>query len=322
MALPEKHVTHDLGAPYAGSGQYYSGHTDNSVISLERTVTVPAGDPVLTFQTRYDIESGYDYVQVLANGARVDAWDGTQAAWGQRSVDLSAYAGQSVELTFAYVTDPAVSGNDPAVPDGVVLDDIALGGTVIGDAEGGLGEWSGDGFVAAGATYETSHPGYYIAANRTYVSYDQYLKTGPYFFGYGAALPNKVDHFAYQQGLLISYWDTSVADNDTVVHPGSGRNLYIDAHPEPFAQTSTGDLWRARVQVYDAPFGLARTDRVTLHVDGVPNTFGGLPGNPVFRDTDTYFYDAMPNQGVKLPGVGVTIAVKNQNGTRMTVAVS
>ena len=42
-----------------------------------------------------------------------------------------------------------------------------------------------------------------------------------------------MDHYAYQQGLLISYWDTSYADNDTFAHPGYGRNLYIDAHPTP-----------------------------------------------------------------------------------------
>ncbi|QAY71544.1 immune inhibitor A domain-containing protein [Xylanimonas protaetiae] len=321
VGLPPKPVQHDLPAPYAGSGVYYSGHTNNSIITLKQTVTVPTTDPVLSFQTIYDLETDYDYAQVTANGAPLTAWDGTQAAWGPMTVDLSAYAGQSVELAFSYVTDPAVSGNDPDVPDGVLLDDIRLGGTLIGDGEGGLGAWTTNGWVAAGAQYTTYHPGYYIAANRTYVSYDQYLKTGPYYFGYGAALPDKVDHFAYQQGLLVSYWDTSVDDNDVNVHPGSGRNLYVDSHPAPFKQTSTGALWRPRVQIYDAPFSLAKTDTVTLHVDGVANTFGGLPGNPVFRDTDKYFYEESPNQGVKLPGVGVTMTILKQNGTTMNVKV-
>ncbi|WP_148220736.1 immune inhibitor A domain-containing protein [Xylanimonas cellulosilytica] len=322
VGLPDKEVTHEFDPPFEGEGQYYSGHVDNSILNLARTVTVPADDPVLAFQTRYDIEAGYDYVQVLADGAQVDVWDGTQAEWAERTVDLSAYAGQTIELTFAYVTDPAVSGDDPDVPDGILLDQITLGGVVIGDAEGGLGEWTTNGWIVAGVSYVTSHPGYYIAASRTYVSYDQYLKTGPYFFGYGTALPDKVDHYAYQQGLLISYWDTSHTNNDTMLHPGEGRNLYIDAHPKPFAQTSTGALWRSRVQVYDAPFGLTKTDKVTLHVDGVPNTFGGLKGVPTFRDTDKYFYEELPNHGVKLPGHGVSISVQNQNGTDMTVKVS
>ncbi|WP_425956581.1 immune inhibitor A domain-containing protein [Xylanimonas sp. McL0601] len=325
VGLPEKAVQHSMDPPYEGNGQYYSGYRPNAITTLTRTVTVPAGNPTLTFQGKWDIETGYDYVQVLANGAQLAVWDGTQATWLQKSVDLSAYAGQTITLSFAYVTDPAVGGNVESVPDGIVLDDIRLGGVVIGDAENGLGDWTTnatDGFIVAGSQYTTYHPGYYIAANRTYVSHDRYLQTGPYFFGYGAALPDKVDHYAYQQGLLISYWDTSYQDNDTVTHPGAGRNLYVDAHPQPFAQTSTGNLWRARVQIYDAPFGLAPTDKVTLHVDGVANTFGGLPGNPVFNDRDKYFFDELPNQGVKLPGVGVSIAVKTQNGTKMTVKVS
>ncbi len=129
------------------------------MVTLARTVTVPADDPVLTFWNRYDIEEGYDYVQVLADGAQVDVWDGTQADWAQRTVDLSAYAGQTITLTFSYVTDPAVGGNDADLPDGVVLDDIALGGTVIGDAENGLGDWESTGWVTAGDAYSTSHPG-------------------------------------------------------------------------------------------------------------------------------------------------------------------
>ena len=39
------------------------------------------------------------------------------------------------------------------------------------------------------------------------MSYDQYLKTGPYYFGYANTRPDYVDHYAYQEGLLISYWN-------------------------------------------------------------------------------------------------------------------
>ncbi len=35
-------------------------------------------------------------------------------------------------------------------------------------------------------------------------------------------MPDYVDHFAYQDGLLIHYWDTSQADNNTGLHPGEG----------------------------------------------------------------------------------------------------
>jgi immune inhibitor A len=106
-----------------------------------------------------------------------------------------------------------------------------------------------------------------------------------------------------------------------MVHPGQGRNLYIDAHPEPFARAN-GELWRARIQVYDAPFGKDTTDTVSIHNNGVLETFGGLPGNSTFRDTDQYWFPQLPNHGVKLPAVGVTIRVLNTAGGKMQVKVN
>ena len=96
-----------------------------------------------------------------------------------------------------------------------------------------------------GATYTRQFDNYYIAGNRSYVSYDKYLKTGPYFFGYANTRPDWVDHYAYQEGLLISYWNTSLVDNNTPAsnpggHPGEGRNLYIDAHPAPLYNLDRG----------------------------------------------------------------------------------
>jgi immune inhibitor A len=319
VVLPEKQIAFDAGTPAEGDKQWLSGHKDNTYSSIQTTVTVPAGNPTLTFQTHYDIESGYDYAQVLVNGAEVTWWDGTQATYAPRTVNLAAYAGQTVQLSFTYVTDPAVSGNNPSVPDGVWIDDVKVGGTAVADSA-----WTNNGWVLAGTTYDVAFPHFYIAGYRSYVAYDQYLQTGPYYFGYGSALPDKVDHYAYQTGLLISYWDTSVADNDTTAHPGVGRNLYIDAHPAPMAMAAGPyGYWRARVQVYDAPFGTQQTDVVTLHNNGTAYTFGGLPGNPVFRDTDKYWFAELPNHGVKLPGYGVTIEVLNNgNGGKLQVKVN
>ena len=71
-----------------------------------------------------------------------------------------------------------------------------------------------------------------MAEYRTYKGYDSGLKVGPYYFGYlnNPLLGDWVDHFAYQDGLLIHYWDTSQADNNTGLHPGHGLLLPIDAH--------------------------------------------------------------------------------------------
>ncbi|BDZ41730.1 protease [Paraoerskovia sediminicola] len=336
VVLPKKEVTSELGAPASGDMQFYSTSADDLDASMSTSVTVPDGDATLAFKARYDIETGYDYAFVevddgsgfaavetsittddVSNGI-----DGQSAGWTDATADLSAYAGQDVTLRFRYVTDGGVAGDDPDLPDGLFLDDITLGDFSDG-AEDGIDGWDADGFIAVGASSTELFSNYYIAGNRSYTSYDQYLETGPYYFGYtGTDKPDFVDHYAYQEGLLISYWDTSYNDNDTFAHPGSGRNLIIDAHPRPFYQLTTGEPWRARVQVYDAPFSTTKADSFTLHQNGEANYIRGQKANPVFDDTDKYFYDELPNHGVKLPGVGVKIKVAKQNGSTMKVKFS
>ena len=335
VGLPQKEVTVDLGAPASGAYQWYSGTGDNLSSTLTRSVTLPDGSPQLTFQTRYDVEQGYDYFYVevdsgagyvplagtITNAVDTVATDGTQADWIQASFDLSAYAGQTVSLRFRYLTDGGVAGNDPAVVDGVFLDDIAIDGVFTDGAEEGDNGWTADGFLAVGSSSTNSFPNYYIAAYRSYTSFDQYLKTGPYFFGYASTLPDKVDHFSYGEGLLISYWDLSYSDNDTFAHPGNGRNLYIDSHPQPIVNVK-GDPWRARVQVYDAPFSVRTADSFTLHVDGVKSRVNGAKANPLFDDTQQYWFAQIPNAGVKLPAAGVEIRVLRQRTDGISIKVS
>jgi len=335
VGLPQKSVTVDLGAPASGDLQWYSGTGNDLTSTLTREVTLPAGASALTFKTRYDIEEGYDYFFVevdngsgfvpisgsITNATDVTGTDGTQADWTAATYDLSAYAGQTVSLRLRYTTDGGVAGNDPDVVDGVFLDDLAIDGVFADGAEDGDNGWTADGFTAVGATTTAEYPNYYIAASRSYTSFDKYLKTGPYFFGYANTKPDYVDHFSYQEGLLISYWDLAYEDNDTVEHPGSGRNLYIDAHPKPFKDVN-GNLWRARVQVYDAPFSLRGPESLTLHVNGVKSRITGAKAAPVFDDTKQYWYPELPNHGVKLPAVGVKIRVESEHANYTTVSVS
>jgi immune inhibitor A len=339
MVLPKKTVVTDLGAPFAGAKQWHSGDGHNMDNTLTREVTLPAGTSTLTFQARYDIEDcdadpcDYAYVEVnngsgwtaipgsIANAAEHNGIDGTSPGWVPATFDLSAYAGSTIGLRFRYVTDPAAAGNDPAVPNGLFVDNIEIASIGFSDGAEADAGWTADGFSAVGASVSSQHDNFYIAGHRSYVSYDQYLKTGPYFFGYASTRPDFVDHYAYQQGLLISYWDTSQSNNDTMAHPGSGRNLYIDAHPQPFYRLD-GLPWRARVQVYDAPFGLRRADSMTLHVDGVPNYIRGQNAQPLFDDTKQYWFAELPNHGVKLPAIGIKIRVLDVDGTSIKIRIS
>jgi immune inhibitor A len=335
VVLPKKKVTTELGAPAAGTKQFYSGSGDDYTATLARQVDVPAGTSALTFRTRYDVEEDFDYGYVEVDDGTgfkavpgsitegpTNEIDGTQADWTDASFDMSAFAGKAVTLRFRYVTDGAAAGNDAAVVDGWFVDDIALTGGFTDGAENGTTGWTASGFSAVGASTTQQFDHFYLAGNRTYTSYDRYLKTGPYFFGYlGTDRPDFVDHYPYQEGLLISYWDTSYATNDTVVRPGVGRNLYIDSRPRP-KYNLTGAPWRSRVQVYDAPFSLRKADSFTLNVAGKPSYVRGEAAQPLFDDTKKYFYDELPNHGVKLPAVGVKIRVVEQNGTSIRVRVS
>jgi immune inhibitor A len=343
VVLPQKVVTTQYGAPAAGAMQWYSGDGNNLENTMTRQVTLGAGAASLSFQARWDIEDcgpdpcDYAYVEVddgsgwdavagnITQSAEGNGIDGTQATNVLATFDLSAYAGKTVGLRFRYSTDPAAAGNSATVPNGIFIDQVTLtsgGSTILTDgAESGANGWTLAGFTAVGASASRSFDNFYIAGYRSYVGFDQYLKTGPYYFGYQNTRPDFVDHYAYQPGLLISYWDTSFRDNDTVVHPGSGRNLYIDAHPQPMLRAD-GLPWRARVQVYDAPFSQRRSDTVTLHHNSVAMTFGGLAAQPLFDDRGKYFYDELPNHGVKLPAVGVKIRVLATVGTTMVVLVS
>jgi immune inhibitor A len=343
VVLPPKELTFDLGAPFAGEHQWYSGDGHNMNNTLTREVTLGAGAAQLSFQARWDIEDcgpdpcDYAFVEVNDGGGwdtipgsitvptEGNGIDGTVADWTPATFDLSAYAGSTIGLRFRYQTDPAAAGNDPTLPNGIFFDDIAItsgGSTIFSDgAEAGDNGWTLAGFANVGATVSQEFDHFYIAGHRSYTSFDKYLKTGPYYFGYLNTKPDFVDHYAYQTGLLISYWDRSQSNNDTFAHPGEGRNLYIDSHPEPMFR-QPGVPWRARVQVYDAPFGLRRTDKVTLHHNSVPFTITSKSGRPVFDDTKKYWFEELPNHGVKLPAAGVKIRVLLTYGDKMLVLVS
>jgi hypothetical protein len=70
------------------------------------------------------------------------AWNaatGRSAGWEQWQIDLSAYAGQQVEISLAYVSDPAVQGL------GVFLDDVVISTGEATSFEGGLDGWTATG---------------------------------------------------------------------------------------------------------------------------------------------------------------------------------
>jgi len=333
VGLPKKNVVTKLAAPYEGSKTWYGGRVDATNATMSRDVTLASGTSTLTFQTNYFIEdctcdfayvevndgSGWTTVKGNITGDENNGITGTtDDKWVPATFDLSAWAGKTVSLRFRYATDPAYTER------GFFVDAVKVvsGGATIVDsgAETGDEGWTLNGFSAVGAETTSQFSNYYIASHRDYVSFDQYLQSGPYNFGWLNTKPDFVEHFPYQDGLLISYWDLSQADNNTGVHPGEGEILPIDANPAP-VPLSDGTVLRPRIAGYDAPFSLETSDSFTYHKNSVGYRITGKPAQPAFDDSKPYWYSSTPTTGVKVQNNGVNIGITGQSGTSMTVKV-
>jgi M6 family metalloprotease-like protein len=168
---------------------------------------------------------------------------------------------------------------------------------------------------------------YYIAEQRLYGGYDATLAEGPYNFGWTLTEPNRVEHFPYQDGLSITYWNTAQRNNNTRQHPGEGRVLPVDARPSALLW-SDGVVARNRIQTFDATFGTDATDAISLHRETAAGmttlTVPSRPGVRVFDDTDpnAYYDPTNPMGSVRVAGTGTQIRVvqSNRNGV-MTIEV-
>ncbi|MYS28705.1 M6 family metalloprotease domain-containing protein [Streptomyces sp. SID7804] len=330
VELPKKAVTTEIVEPAEGATQWWSGSGDNLKNTLTRSVDLTGKSKAeLTFDGWYDIEADYDYLYTEVStdgGANWTAIDGTvdgqpiprdgsdkPALHGtvdghkKLAYSLDAYAGQKIDLRFRYQTDGGVAQK------GFTADAITVtadGTPLFSDnAESADGAWTATGFSRVGASFTKDYAQYYIAENRQYVSYDKTLKTGPYNFGFANSRPDWVEHYAYQNGLLIWKWDTSQADNNTSQHPGVGLLLPVDSHPDAL-KWSDGTLMRNRVQSYDAPFSLYPTDGITLHKADVATWIPSSKGVSVFNDrTNDYYDESNKAGGVKITDTNTKIKI-------------
>ena len=158
--LPIEWVVDPNPPLHAGDPALYSGTGDDFDRAIVRQVTVPAADPNLRFETLYNAELGWDFgvVQVSTNGgesytsiacttttsehdpgaiarivAELPGFTGYSGGWLNETCSLSAYAGQTILVSFRYLTDPAVEGQVETVPPGWWIDDVSVGGSVLSD---------------------------------------------------------------------------------------------------------------------------------------------------------------------------------------------
>jgi len=154
--------------PHSGSYAFWSNKGDQSNMRLTREFDLSkvSGSITMDYWTWYDLEADYDYIflEISTNGGEwriirapsttsedpsgnsygwgYNGLSGGDGSWIQESVDLSAYAGETIQVRFEYITDAAVHG------EGFLLDDISI--PEIGystDFEEDDGGWISEGFV-------------------------------------------------------------------------------------------------------------------------------------------------------------------------------
>jgi immune inhibitor A len=338
VVLPDKQVSNNIGAPFAGTTYYYSGAANNLDTTMTRNVNLPAGAS-LSAKVRYSIESGYDFAYLMVDGTPVTTnlsnsdvlAEGIDGNSGGAWVDLTASLPAGThQIGFGYQTDSGVQGDGDGSAAGFAIDQLAITGQPVDGAETDPG-WTYDsnnasvGFHRTNGTETASYFNAYVIESRSYQLSDVSLLKGPYNF----TTATKVEHFPYQDGVLIWYWDDTYRqgrENNVGDHPGHGWILPVDSHPGIRTWADDGSQMRPRIQSYDSTFTNKKTDAITLHnpATGVATKFTSLAGVTTFNDslrdpdgTSIYWTPAAPSDGrwkagwnsVDVPNTGTVIKV-------------
>ena len=305
--------------PVEGDFQYYSNTGDNINNSLVNTIALPSTTEALTlsFIAYYSIERDYDLVQVKVNGEPI-ASNYTQAVnpyYGNigpyisgdsflnsdakqpngyltHKFDLSAYAGQTIDLKIEYITDANTHYY------GFVVDDMRIeqSDTLIwhNNAQDQINT-EFNGFAKVGS-YTYASPSHYYLQLRSYTGVDSSLQAEQ-----------------YSPGLLLWYSDKSQADNNTTEHPGSGFALVVDADQRSINKGSTQTPAASAIQIRDAAFSLYQ-QRAGLGDDD-------LSAITEFTDKTDYSFSAQQPSGVMLPQVGFGFNIINQSADSEDIEV-
>ncbi len=343
-----------VNTPHSGAWEWWGGKADLIDTTLRRTVDLTGKtSATLSFWTWYDIEPLWDFgfVQVSTDGgatwtslpisgtttehdpsamasivANLPGFTGNSGGWVYKTYDMSAYAGQSIQLQFRYMTD---WGTTMA---GFYVDDISVqaDGTPLffDDVETVDPAWTAAGWTRDNGSTTKTH--YYLLEWRngtpmettydgtTILNFDAGLSSVYQYDPYGSTgNPNEPWHFSYSlPGLLLWYRDMSYTDNWTGSHPGHGFLLVVDAHKQAMLRPPLPGggswPWFSQVQSYDATFGLSRAPDALLGYWGIVRNYAGLNAIPNFDDSLSYWSSTAPAASVKTPTYGLLFRVLGQ----------
>jgi hypothetical protein len=150
----------------SGSYVFWSNRGDESNMTLTREFdfTNVSGPIDMSFSMWHDLETDYDYLFLEASTDGGETWqilntpsgtdedpsgnsygwgyNGQTNGWVDETVDLSEFAGQTVQIRFEYITDAALNG------EGFMLDDVRVDAVNYQtDFEADDGGWQGAGFA-------------------------------------------------------------------------------------------------------------------------------------------------------------------------------
>lgn len=300
--LPDRLVnppTQPLGkkAYFSTKGDFLNTKMISPEIDLTKATTAK-----VTFDTWFEIETGYDYAYlsvVKADGTleRVKSFTGTTAyRWQEQEADLTPYVGQKIKLQFEYVTDIALT------MEGMYVDNITVhadGQVVFQDDVEGEAKFTLQGFKLFDGS-PIPYPNYYLIEWRSHNGVDQGL----------AHIRRGFSNFVYDSGMVVWYYDGRWGeDNMTGLHPGEGFLGVVDAHQRGH-YWSTGLIGSTRYQINDAAFGLRKTTPIDIQYPDDYMKYDSLPGVPVFYDGNDYSSPFNPSGGKKLPYHGLKVEVK------------
>ncbi|MER7439864.1 immune inhibitor A domain-containing protein [Micromonospora avicenniae] len=351
--LPDKVVT--LATPHSGANMWHGGNDqDWADVKLTRSIDVPAAaDAKFWMWNNYVIEADWDYgfVEVSTDGgatwAEQKVYDeagnlvstgddyqdpndrmhdfgdkkygltGDSDGWRHDYVDLTPYAGKTIQLRLRQATDEAT------VERGWFVDDFSVTGggatTWSDDVEGGANGWTatggtfrdttGEGWNIDSGTMVQAH--YYLAEWRNFDGFDKGLK-----YAYDTVYSRdawKVDRISYNApGMLVWYRDTALGDSNNVTaqisslpsYGAKGGLLIVDSHFDPFRREgeaavkdpSVTDNLPSRPQSSNAAFSLKPTYpfQECLEAAGEPYSeyctkFGAQPAVKGFTDAKGWY---------------------------------
>jgi immune inhibitor A len=352
--LPTKHV--ELSIAHSGESQWWTENDQSwADVRLTRSLDVPSGSDVrFWLWSNYSIETDWDFgfIEVSTDGGTtwteqkvfneagqlVSTDDGypdpnqrlrdygnkkyglTGATGGYRHdyVDLTPFAGQSIQLRLRYATDAAFEDT------GWFADDFSVtaDGTTVwsDDVEGGANGWTptvstftnttGTGWNVTPGVFDNEQ--YYLAEWRNHDGFDEGLKYA-YQTNYLRDGAWKVTRTPYNApGMLVWYRDTTYGGLNHVLsnlsagpsYGAKGGLLIVDSHFDPLRRTGVAaekdpsllNNLPSRPQSSNAAFSFGKTYSFTdcLEAPGEPfsaycTKFHGQKGVTKFDDSKGWY---------------------------------